>query len=78
MKELSSKVLQGNLDPCQLYAPQDEIERAASTMCETFKNHRHIANLGHGIYPDTNPEHLKTYIDTVHKCTQTDQKSAST
>ncbi len=26
-----------------------------------------IANLGHGIYPDMSPDHLMTYIDSVHQ-----------
>lgn len=75
LKELSDKVIQGNLDPCQLYAPRDELAKAAEKMCAKFVNHRHIANLGHGIYPDTDPEHLRTYIDTVHQTTQHAKKN---
>jgi len=68
--ELKSKVVQGNLDPCQLYAPKEEIENATREMLKKFEGVRHIANLGHGIYPDTDPDHLRTYIDAVHKETQ--------
>ena len=34
-------------------------------MLNRFKGHRHIANLGHGVYPDTNWEHVKYYIDLI-------------
>ena len=62
--------MQGNLDPCQLYAPKDEIKTSTRKMLQKFKNQRHIANLGHGIYPDTDPEHLRAYIDAVHEISQ--------
>lgn len=31
-----------------------------------FRDVPHIANLGHGIYQDTDPDKLKVFIDTVH------------
>jgi len=31
-----------------------------------FRGVPHIANLGHGIYQDTDPDKLKVFIDTVH------------
>ena len=39
-------------------------------MIDKFGRQRHIANLSHGIYPDINPEHLKTFIDSVHQFSQ--------
>ena len=62
--------LQGNLDPCGIYASQEEIAQAVEKMVASFGRERWIANLGHGIYPDMDPEHLKTFIDSVHKFTQ--------
>jgi len=59
--------LQGNLDPCQLYASPSEIVKAAEELVDTFGSERHIANLGHGIYPDMKPDHLETFIEAVHK-----------
>ena len=59
------KTLQGNLDPCLLYANTDTIEAETKKMLRSFGGQRHIANLGHGVYPDTNPEHVKCFIDTV-------------
>jgi len=58
--------LQGNLDPCNLYASPHQIHEAVNCMVQKFGTRRYIANLGHGIYPDMNPEHLKAFIDAVH------------
>jgi uroporphyrinogen decarboxylase len=60
-----TKTLQGNLDPCVLYGTFDEIKKQTRTMMQQFGGHRHIANLGHGVYPDTNPDNVKCFIDTV-------------
>ncbi len=59
------KTLQGNLDPCALYGSYDEIAIQTKSMLNQFGSHRHIANLGHGVYPDTNPDHVRCFIDTV-------------
>lgn len=57
-------VLQGNMDPCQLYADHDQITDAATRMCQSYgKNH--IANLGHGVYPDTQVNSVKSFINAV-------------
>ena len=60
-----NKTLQGNLDPCALYAPDKELEKATKKMLDEFGTSRHIANLGHGVYPDTDPEKVKVFIKTV-------------
>ena len=60
-----SKTLQGNLDPCVLYASHENIEASTIKMLKSFKSRRHIVNLGHGVYPDINPENVKTFIKTV-------------
>jgi len=57
-------VIQGNLDPCQLYAPEDEIVTAIQNMLKQA-GERHIANLGHGVYPDTDKEKARIFIETV-------------
>lgn len=59
------KTLQGNLDPCALYASHNEVEKLTKNMLKTFKSKRHIVNLGHGVYPDIDPEKVKTFIKTV-------------
>lgn len=60
-----NKTLQGNLDPCALYGTDAQIEAETIKMLEAFGGHRHIANLGHGVYPDVNPEKVKIFIETV-------------
>ena len=60
-----SKTLQGNLDPCVLYGSHQNIELETKKMLSSFKSKRHIVNLGHGIYPDTDFEKVKTFINTV-------------
>ncbi len=59
------KTLQGNLDPCLLYADHDTIRRETIKMLEAFGPQKHIANLGHGVYPDTDFEAVKVFINTV-------------
>lgn len=61
---IPGKTLQGNLDPCVLYAPPETVSQATLAMLAAF-GPRHIANLGHGVYPDTPLEGVKTFIDTV-------------
>lgn len=64
-KLLPDKVLQGNLDPCALYGSFDDIRRETKKMLKAFGATRHIANLGHGLYPDTEVDKVKCFIDTV-------------
>lgn len=60
-----NKTLQGNLDPAALYGSPKQVEEATIAMMNQFKGARHIANLGHGVYPDIDPEMVKVFIQTV-------------
>ncbi|MFM7467005.1 MAG: uroporphyrinogen decarboxylase [Crocinitomicaceae bacterium] len=60
-----TKTLQGNLDPCVLYGSDELIEKETINMLKSFKSQRHIVNLGHGVYPDIDPEKVKVFIKTV-------------
>lgn len=60
----AGKVLQGNMDPCNLYADPENVARAARRMLEAF-GRGHIANLGHGVYPDTPLENVRRFVETV-------------
>ncbi len=60
-----SKTLQGNLDPCALYASHENVAEYTNKMLNSFENKRHIVNLGHGVYPDVDPEKVKTFVQTV-------------
>ncbi len=59
-----SKILQGNLDPCCLYADAETIEAGTKEMLRQF-GRRHIANLGHGVYPDTPLEGVRAFVGAV-------------
>lgn len=59
------KTLQGNLDPCALYGSFDTVREETRKMLAAFGPGRHIANLGHGVYPDTDPEKVKCFVEAV-------------
>ena len=60
--------LQGNLDPCTLYASPDAIRRAVGDILASYgKGSGHVFNLGHGIHPAIPPEHAGAMIDAVHE-----------
>lgn len=60
-----NKTLQGNLDPCLLYSDKNTIRRETRKMISLFGKTRYIANLGHGVYPDTDPDNVKCFVETV-------------
>ena len=70
---------QGNLDPCALYASEENIDAMVEKMCHQFftwpnghrKNAGWIANLGHGIYPDVDPEKMRAFLSAIHKYSAT-------
>jgi uroporphyrinogen decarboxylase len=65
-KQLANgKTLQGNLDPCALYGSFAQIRQNTHQMLKEFGDHPHIANLGHGLYPDISADHVKCFIEAV-------------
>lgn len=60
-----TKALQGNLDPAALYADYDRLKQETQAMLDAFGPYRHIANLGHGVYPDIDPDKVRCFVDTV-------------
>ncbi|XP_063075119.1 uroporphyrinogen decarboxylase [Engraulis encrasicolus] len=58
--------LQGNMDPCALYAPKERISEIVKKMLEGFGTRGYIANLGHGLYPDMDPESVGAFVEAVH------------
>jgi len=59
--------LQGNLDPCVLYANEEGIrERVAAVLKEFGPGPGHVFNLGHGIHPHVEPEKVAVMVDAVH------------
>ena len=58
--------LQGNLNPAALREDKESIRRKTKAILKSFgPGSGHIFNLGHGITPDIDPEHLAVMIDTV-------------
>jgi uroporphyrinogen decarboxylase len=64
----NGKAVQGNLDPAALFAPPAELERHASAVLDAAGDAPgHIFNLGHGIWPDTDPDAVARLVDYVHE-----------
>ncbi|MFN8284017.1 MAG: uroporphyrinogen decarboxylase [Chitinophagales bacterium] len=63
--EAPTKCLQGNLDPCVLYADKAVIKSETEKMLTAFGKQNYICNLGHGVYPDVDFEKAKYFIEVV-------------
>jgi uroporphyrinogen decarboxylase len=63
----SEVAMQGNLDPCWLYAEPQLIRERTTRMLEVFGGRGHIANLGHGILPDVPVDHAQAFVDAVRE-----------
>ena len=60
--------LQGNLDPATLRESPEVIRQGvADTLASYGKGPGHVFNLGHGITPDIDPDHLGALVDAVHE-----------
>jgi len=57
--------IQGNFDPDLLYAPVEEIQREVKETLSKLEKRGHIINLGHGLKPDMDPDHVKCFVDAV-------------
>lgn len=60
--------VQGNLDPAILFAETRTIrEHAVRILRQAAGRPGHIFNLGHGVLPETPPEHVKDLVKIVHE-----------
>ena len=60
--------LQGNLDPITLFARPERIrEQTARVLADYGHGPGHIFNLGHGILPQTPPEHAASMMQALHE-----------
>jgi uroporphyrinogen decarboxylase len=57
--------VQGNLDPILLVAGGEAMDKAARSIVEALRGGPHIFNLGHGIVPQTPPEHVARLVEVV-------------
>jgi uroporphyrinogen decarboxylase len=63
-----SVALQGNLDPCVLFAQPEAIVTEVARVLESYgPGPGHIFNLGHGILQQTPPEHVATLVQAVRE-----------
>lgn len=60
-----SVALQGNLDPGALFATPAEIRVRVADILERAGSVGHIFNLGHGVLPETDPEHVRAMVTAV-------------
>jgi uroporphyrinogen decarboxylase len=64
--------LQGNLDPCVLYASPERIRAEVAAVLASFgSGSGHVFNLGHGIHPDVDPDHAAALVAAVHELSPT-------
>jgi len=64
-QQAKHKTLQGNVDPCLLYADEKKIISETQIMLNAFGKQKYICNLGHGLYPDIDKEKVKFFVDFV-------------
>ena len=73
-QRVSSRVLQGNLDPALLFAGDDAVRQAVRTIRGEVKRAQqrgdidtHIWNLGHGVLPTTDAEAITRAVSIIHE-----------
>lgn len=65
--------IQGNLDPVTLYAQPESIRREVGLALDSYRDGNggsregHVFNLGHGMSPDMNPDHVAVLVNAVHE-----------
>lgn len=57
--------VQGNLDPAHMVSGGPKMIEAAQHINSALAGGPHIFNLGHGITPDANPDHVSQLIDAI-------------
>ena len=58
--------LQGNMDPMMLFASPRRIRAEVASILAGFGHGSgHVFNLGHGITPGVNPDHVSAFVDAV-------------
>jgi uroporphyrinogen decarboxylase len=59
--------VQGNLDPLCLIAGGATLAREADAIRDAMRGRPHIFNLGHGVLPQTPPEHVGALVEQVRR-----------
>jgi uroporphyrinogen decarboxylase len=63
----AGRVLQGNLDPAVLLGPVEAIEARTEALLREGAGGPHVANLGHGIFKQTDPDHARAFVAAVKR-----------
>jgi uroporphyrinogen decarboxylase len=64
---VGDRAVQGNLDPAALLAPWERLQAAADDVLARAAGRRgHIFNLGHGVFPQTDPDAIGRLREHVH------------
>jgi uroporphyrinogen decarboxylase len=68
-KQVGDRVaIQGNLDTAVLYSNPEAIRTEVAKVLASYGHGSgHVFNLGHGIHPGINPEHVAVLVDAVHE-----------
>lgn len=75
--ELGAVAVQGNLDPCVLFADKAYLKDEVLRILKSVEGRPgHIFNLGHGVLPQTNVENVKYLVELVHEFTENDGRSS--
>jgi uroporphyrinogen decarboxylase len=73
-RTLGKVALQGNLDPAMLYGSPHAIRTQVRLTLDSYAAGNvgsrvgHVFNLGHGLSPDMDPDHVAALVDAVHAC----------
>ncbi len=60
--------LQGNMDPSMLFASPERIRAEVADILAGYGHGSgHVFNLGHGITPGVNPDHVTAFVDAVQE-----------
>jgi uroporphyrinogen decarboxylase len=69
-RQVHGKPLQGNLDPCALFANKESLQTEIKRMLDAFgRSEPLIANLGHGLLPEHDTEAVETFIQAIRDYT---------
>ena len=61
----NDQVFQGNLEPCLLFASEEDLRANVRKMIDAFGTQKYIANLGHGMLPEHDPNSVSIFIDEI-------------
>ena len=75
-RRLGNISVQGNLDPCVLFAPPDQLrDTIADILGRAGNRPGHIFNLGHGILPGTPEANVDLAVNFVHEWSENNEQT---